>query len=119
MPRRGSPTSTEFAPAPEPFGRPARHDFDSVRASSPRRRGDQLGSPRLDHLDRGGQIISSPCRTPMVTASVRLRALSFTKVEAMGDLTGGSEIPSRAAMILLPSPPAIMPRTSISRGGKG
>src|SRR5437773_1739736 len=27
MPRRGSPTSTEFAPTPEPFGRPARHDF--------------------------------------------------------------------------------------------
>src|SRR5207247_10384020 len=94
--RRGSPAATEFAPAPEPFGRPARHDFDSVRASSARRRGDQLGSPRLDHLDRGGQIISSPCRTPMVTASVRLRALSFTKMEAMWNLTVCSEIPSRA-----------------------
>ncbi len=96
-----------------------RQRLDSVRASSPRRRGDQLGSPRLDHLDRGGQIISSPCRTPMVTASVRLRALSFTKMEAMWNLTVCSEIPSRAAMILLPSPSAIMPSTSISRGVRG
>ena len=90
------------------FGRQAREDGGTnwgVRAS-------------ITSIE-AGQIISSPCRTPMVTASVRLRALSFTKMEAMWNLTVCSEIPSRAAMILLPSPSAIMPSTSISRGVRG
>ena len=61
------------------------------------------------------QIMIRPRRTPIVTASVRLPALSLAKIEAMWNLTVWFEMRSRTAMALLPSPSAIKLRISISR----
>jgi hypothetical protein len=72
----------------------------------------------LDHGARPCYSRISPCLMPRVTASVRLEALSLAKMEPTWNFTVCSEMPRRQAMVLLPKPSAIIPRTSTSRGVK-
>src|SRR6266508_2025106 len=64
------------------------------------------------------QIIISPRRMPIVTASVRPDAPSLAITELTWNFTVCSEMPSLYAMVLFPRPSASIPKTSTSRSVK-
>ena len=60
-----------------------------------------------------------PSRAALTAASARVDTSSLEKMDATWDLTVWSEIPSRPAITLFPSPSANIASTSISRGVSG
>ena len=92
------------------------HGRDGLRRGRPRR---SIAAQHGELNLRQPHSMMRPSRAALTAASARVDTSSLEKMEATWDLTVWSEIPSRPAITLFPSPSANIASTSISRGVSG